>query len=81
MLAAKNGAPERRRGSESGCDARRLSSLFALEGHYAGARVGAQFGAGCGCATHFFWVSANGAARFPADAGDSQQSPGALPRG
>ena len=56
--------------------------LSALEGHYAGASLGAQFGGACGCATRFFWMLANGAAhRFPADAGGSQQSPGALPRG
>jgi hypothetical protein len=59
----------------------RLAGLSALEGHFAGVRVRAQFGGACGRAARFFWVSANGAARFPADAGDSQQSPGALPRG
>ena len=48
----------------------RLACLSALEGHYAGVGVCAQFGGACGCAARFIWVSANGAAhRFPADAG------------
>ena len=40
----------------------RLAGLSALEGHYAGVGVCAQFGGACGCAARFFWMSANGAA-------------------
>ena len=48
----------------------RLADLSALEGHYAGVSVCAQFGGACGCAGRFFWLSTNGAAhRFPRDAG------------
>jgi hypothetical protein len=39
----------------------RLARLSALEGHYAGVRVCAQFGGACGCGS-FFWMLANGAA-------------------
>ena len=47
----------------------RLACLSALEGHYAGVSVSAQFGGACGCAACFFWLSANGAAyRCPSDA-------------
>jgi hypothetical protein len=45
----------------------RLADLSALEKHYAGVRVHAQFGGACGRAARFFWVAADGAApRFPA---------------
>jgi hypothetical protein len=47
----------------------RLAGLSALEGHYAGVRVCAQFGGACGRAARFFWVSADGAATA------SQQTP------
>ena len=44
----------------------RLAGLSALETHYAGVRVRAQFGGACGRAARFFCVSANGAAHhFP----------------
>ena len=46
--------------------------LSALEGHYAGASLGAQFGGACGRAARFFWMLANGAATA------SQQTPAAV---
>jgi hypothetical protein len=51
-----------------------LACLSALERHYVGVRVGAQCGGACGCAAHFFWVSANGATHcFQTDAGQLER--------
>ena len=44
----------------------RLAGLSALEGHYAGVSVSAQFGGAGGCAARFLWGRRTGPSQAPA---------------
>ena len=63
-------------GAEAGAAAMlvacRLARLSALEGHYAGVRVCAQFGGACDFCSFLLDVGERGRHRFPADVGGSQ---------